>query len=255
MSENENPRIYAYVTKKTFINFEDATAIGKIRIFAGKYTKGQGAAEMLAHFVDVPSARPFLLDMQWGKPIDYKEYKGGSNGTVTSRVFAINTVEKGYYLELTSGPGRLTETGAIAPAGPAESSISIFMPFSEARMLAADLLEYLLAARAVTVLAAEMAKARNGRTAAPAPAVEAPAPAVQNPYEFEELFPRGTSPEADAQLHKFKYANGTEAPDNDTTRAIYTAFFMAHRKRPASGKSLSGWWKLNKPAEDAPAEA
>jgi hypothetical protein len=52
-------RIYSHITQSRFLHVEDALAIGKLRLFAGNYRKGQGMDKQgYAHaFVDIADAR------------------------------------------------------------------------------------------------------------------------------------------------------------------------------------------------------
>ena len=50
-------RIYSHVTQSRFLHVEDALAIGKLRLFAGNYRKGQGMDTYAHAFVDIADAR------------------------------------------------------------------------------------------------------------------------------------------------------------------------------------------------------
>lgn len=255
----ETPRIFEYITKSTWLHFEDALQIGKLKLFAGKYQNGAGASDTAAHYLDDAAARPILHDMLWSKQIETKDYKGQTKqGQTTSRVLSINTAEKGYYFELSSGPGKETKTGAVMPAGKPDTAVNVFVPFSIARQIAADVLEYLAARRVVALMFNyNQDLLDKGETIDDAPAAiaihddEGPQPED----EFDKLFPRKPDPAADAKLHQFKYKDGKTAPNNEKTRAIFTAYYNQNRTTPASGPALNKWWKENKPAEDSPAES
>ncbi len=143
----DNPRIYEYMTKATWLHAEAATNIGKIRLFAGSYQRGQGAKQNTACFLDIADARVLFSDLSWGKRVKFVDYKGSTSGNVISRVLRINTDKTGdkIYFELSSGPGRASDTGAVMPAGDPTVKINVGMTINDARKLAYAVLEYLLA--------------------------------------------------------------------------------------------------------------
>ena len=49
-------RIYSHVTQSRFLHVEDALVIGKLRLFAGNYRKGQGMETYAHAFVDLDDA-------------------------------------------------------------------------------------------------------------------------------------------------------------------------------------------------------
>lgn len=58
----ENPvpmrvRICSHVTQAKFLHIEDSLGIGKLRLFAGTYRKGNGMDVHTHHFMDVDDAR------------------------------------------------------------------------------------------------------------------------------------------------------------------------------------------------------
>jgi hypothetical protein len=78
----------------------------------------------------------------------YKEYKGtppqNGNGAV-SRVLSIAVKGDNVYIELKTGPGKLTNTGAITPNGKPEVEVNVGFKLYEARRMAASVLAYLRA--------------------------------------------------------------------------------------------------------------
>lgn len=240
----ERNRIFEYITKKTWLHFEDDLRIGKLRLFAGLYQAGQGSSKNLAHYIDVDAARPLLLDMQWSKPIEYKEFKGTNNGTVTSRTLKVNTAEKGYYVELTSGPGKATPTGAVMPKGKPTQSVSVFLPFETARQIAMNILEYLTAVRSVNVLAQAMVEAKT----VPADQLQPGSPAISDDGDiatsdddFDKMFPKKDNTPLNITR---QYQDGTKV---DTTNTAEQEAFDAYKKAnqqkaPASTKALRDWY-------------
>ena len=85
-------RIHSHLTRSRFLHVEDALDIGKVRLYAGEYKRGEGASSTAAHFLDVADARVMFSDLAWGKAVDYIEYKGTANGDrPTSRVLKVKT--------------------------------------------------------------------------------------------------------------------------------------------------------------------
>ena len=161
-------RIYSHLTQSRFLHVEDSLAIGKLRLFAGNYRRGQhgrglngatggGMTDHVTHYLDLADARVVghaLLQAEAN--FSYKEYKGtppqGQNGAV-SRVLAVTVKGESVYIELKSGPGQLTATGAIMPDGPAAAVVNVGLKLYEARRLAAAVLAYLQAWDVLRILA------------------------------------------------------------------------------------------------------
>lgn len=152
-------RIYSHVTQSRFLHVEDALSISKIRIFAGNYRKGHGMnAQGYAHaFVDIADARVIFGALACGEQnFSHKEYKGTppqkGKGAV-SRVLSIVVKGDNVYIELKSGPGKLTPTGAITPNGPAKVEVNVAFKLHEARRMAATVLAYIQAWDVLRILA------------------------------------------------------------------------------------------------------
>ena len=145
--KRQRPRIHSHVTKSSFLHVEDALEIGKLRLFAGHYKKGNGASQMTAHWLDVADARVLMSDLAWGKKVDYVEFKGtGKGDQATSRVLKIKSNGDKVWFRLETGPGQVMGQGAVKPKGEPETVINV--PFStwDARKLAFAVLSYLQAA-------------------------------------------------------------------------------------------------------------
>lgn len=146
-------RIHSHVTQSRFLHVEDALTIGKIRLFAGNYRKGQGMDEQGygQHFIDLADARVIFWALLRGEQgFSHKEYKGtpppnGSGNGAVSRVLSIAVKGDNVYIELKTGPGKLTPTGAITPNGPAQVEVNVTFKLHEARRMAASVLAYLQA--------------------------------------------------------------------------------------------------------------
>ena len=142
-------RLYSHVTQSRFLHVEDALAIGKLRLFAGNYVKGQGMNKQgfANAFIDVEDARVIFGALARGEQsFSHREYKGTppKNGhPATSRVLSVAVKGENVYVELKSGPGKLTPTGAITPNGPAKVEVNVTFKLYEARRMATAVLAYL----------------------------------------------------------------------------------------------------------------
>lgn len=76
----------------------------------------------------------------------YREYKGTPTDTgAVSRVLSVHVKGENVYVELKSGPGKLTPTGAVTPAGKATVEVNVGFKLYEARRMSAAVLAYLCA--------------------------------------------------------------------------------------------------------------
>ena len=150
-------RIHSHVTQSRFLHVEDALNIGKIRLFAGSYRKGQGMDSHSHHFLDLADARVVFWALLCGEQgFSHKEYKGtppqSGNGAI-SRVLSVVVKGDNAYLELKMGPGKLTNTGAITPNGPANVEVNVAFKLHEACRMAASVLAYIQAWDVLRILA------------------------------------------------------------------------------------------------------
>jgi hypothetical protein len=152
-SPHTRVRIHSHVTQSRFLHVEDALGIGKIRLFAGAYRRGEGLEQRTAtglawHFVDIADARIVFGALAQAEPaFSYREYKGTplDSGGAVSRVLSVQVKGENVYVELKSGPGKLTPTGAVTPAGKATIEVNVGLKLYEARRLGAAVLAYLRA--------------------------------------------------------------------------------------------------------------
>lgn len=142
-------RIHSHITQSRFLHVEDALGIGagKVRFFAGTYRRNQGMNAHCHHFLDLADARVIFGALARGEQgFSHKEYKGtppqNGNGAV-SRVLSIAVKGENVYIELKTGPGKLTNTGAITPNGPAKVEVNVGFKLYEARRMAASVLAYI----------------------------------------------------------------------------------------------------------------
>ena len=150
MEKIERYRIYSHLTRTRFLHIEDCLDIGKLRLFAGEYQRGQGASVTAAHYLDVADARVLFNDMAWGKRLDYREYKGTNGDKPTSRVLKVKRNGDKVWIRLESGPGEVVGEGAIKPAGEPEVVVNIPLTVWEARRMAFAVLAHLAAWEVVT---------------------------------------------------------------------------------------------------------
>jgi hypothetical protein len=136
------------VTQAKFLHIEDSLGIGKLRLFAGTYRKGNGMDVHTHHFMDVDDARVVFNALATAEPnFTYKEYKGTAqpDGKVTSRVLSVTNKGDQVYLELKAGRGKKTPTGAVTPNGKAEVEANVAFKTYEARRLGQTVLAYIQA--------------------------------------------------------------------------------------------------------------
>jgi len=149
--KTERYRIYSHITKSRFLHIEDALDIGKLRLFAGDYQKGQGAKAVAWHYLDLADARVLLSDLAWGKALDYCEFKGTANGgQAVSRVLKVKTNGDKVWFGLENGPGQVIGQGAVKPAGKPDAVVNVPLTTWEARRLAMAVLAHLDAWEVVT---------------------------------------------------------------------------------------------------------
>lgn len=152
MNTQSNPtrvRIHSHITQSRFLHVEDALNLGagKIRLFGGSYAKGKGMTVHVFHFLDLADARVIFSALARGEQgFAHKEYKGTppqNGGTAVSRVLSIAVKGENVYIELKTGPGKLTNTGAITPNGPAIAEVNVGFKLYEARRMAISVLAYI----------------------------------------------------------------------------------------------------------------
>jgi len=147
----ERFRIHSHMTKSKFLHVEDSLDIGKVRLFAGDYVKGQGAKTTAVHYLDIADARVLFNDLAWGKPVDFCEFKGSPNdGKPTSKVLKVKTNGDKVWVRLENGPGQVIGQGAVKPVGKPESVVNIPFEPREARRLAMTVLAHLDAWTVIT---------------------------------------------------------------------------------------------------------
>jgi hypothetical protein len=149
-------RLYSHVTQSRFLHIEDSLHIGKLRLFAGTYRRNEGMTDHCHHFLDIPDARVIFAALAGGRgEFNHKEYKGTPpvNGrSAVSRVLSVTAKGENAYIELKSGSGKLTDTGAILPAGQATTAVNVSFKRYEAQCMAASVLAYLRAWDVVRML-------------------------------------------------------------------------------------------------------
>ncbi len=142
-------RIHSHITQSRFLHVEDALTIGrgKLRLFAGRYRRSAGMEAHVFHFLDLSDARVIFDALARGEQgFRYKEYKGTpprDGKTAVSRVLSIAIKGENVYVELKTGSGKLTNTGAITPNGPAKVDVNVGFKLYEARRMAAEVLAYI----------------------------------------------------------------------------------------------------------------
>ena len=140
-------RIYSHIIQSRFLHVEDALAIDKLRLFAGNYRKGHGMNSYAHAYVDIADARIIFAALARGEQgFRHKEYKGTparKNRAAISRVLSVVVQGENVYMELKSGPGKMTDTGAILPNGRSTVEVNVGFKLYEARRMAASVLAYI----------------------------------------------------------------------------------------------------------------
>lgn len=148
-----NLRIYTYATQRAILHIEDALEIGKIRLDIYQFQRGAGASANIATYIDADDARylahvlitdPEIIGTGW------TDYKGGANratGEITSRITTLQWTRTdrgntGLRVQLSQGPGKLSDNGAVMPAGKL-ASITTFVPAQTALTAALALRDHL----------------------------------------------------------------------------------------------------------------
>ncbi len=161
-TQNKDEKIISHMTQSAFLHFMDATEIGKVKLFAGHYKRGEGADQTARHYVDVRTFRPILHDLSWGKVVEFVDFKGsekGADGKPESRVLKIRSGKDkkerdAVFITLQAGPGAVVGEGAVKPAGAPTTEVNIVLLREQARQIAYDVLEFLTAVRTKLLLQA-----------------------------------------------------------------------------------------------------
>lgn len=161
-TQTKDEKIISHMTQSAFLHFMDASEIGKVKLFAGHYKRGEGADQTARHYVDIRTFRPILHDLSWGKGVDFVDFKGsekGADGQPESRVLKIRSGKDkkerdAVFITLQAGPGAVVGEGAVKPAGAPTTEVNIVLLREQARQIAYDVLEFLTAVRTKLLLQA-----------------------------------------------------------------------------------------------------
>jgi hypothetical protein len=208
-SDPTRVRIHSHVTQSRFLHVEDALGLGggKLRLFGGTYRRNQGMTAHSVYFLDLDDARVIFDALARGEPgFSYKEYKGipaqtrhldrlgasseqGRRNGAISRVLSVTVKDENVYIELKTGPGKLTDTGAITLNGKPEVEVNVAFKLFEARRMAASVLAYIQAWDVLRMMANQQMVSR------PAPYLLVPATSavsgIQVAPENDEPKPNG----------------------------------------------------------------
>jgi hypothetical protein len=147
----ERYRIHSHMTRSSFLHVEHALEIGKVRLFAGQYKRGEGAKVTAYHYLDVADVRVLLNDLAWGKGVDFIEYKGTDNREgPKSRVLKVKRNGEKVWVRLENGPGQTIGEGAVKPAGDPDAVVNVPLSVWDARKLAHAILAYVQAWEVIT---------------------------------------------------------------------------------------------------------
>ncbi len=256
-------RIFDFIIRTAWLHFEDALSIGKIKLFAGTYRKGEGKAKTTAfHYLDVRALRPHLADMSWGKPVKFVEFKGSpGKGDVPpeSRILQVNSDPEGnVWWNLAHGPGKMMPTGAIKPNYSKRQHtklIKVKMTRDEARAMACQVTEYLQAYTTMQMLQRVQPQHRSSVSIEEANAEWFEAPKVHQTQSVPVTAVNGNGHSNGATatavrpkqkkvnpmaLHKRKvYAN--EYPVHPDRLGDYESYWHLFRKVPYTERALIDW--------------
>lgn len=235
-------RIHSCVNSTHFLHVEDATAIGKVRLFAGTYRPGTGATITLHHFVDLADMRVLchaLIARHVG--YNYTEYKGTvhDHTSATSRVLRLHTRPDEVWLEFITGPGTLTRTGTIVPDSQAQDRtlrVNVPLTWHAAQALAHTVYAFLHAWDVVRALHHEAQLQASPEFDVYAPLREE---SEVTTFADNDLPPDLTPP---ASLSRVRYADGTPVPtDKPDESTAFHAYRRAKGVVPASRAVLLRW--------------
>ena len=137
-------------------------------------------------FIDIADARVLFGALAHGKQnFSHREYKGTPpkthpeqsrrNGqTAVSRVLSVAVKGENVYVELKSGPGKVTPTGAITPNGSATVEVNVTFKLYEARRMGAAVLAYLHAWDVLRMMYQHDVLGHQQSVGQPAPYISAP---------------------------------------------------------------------------------
>lgn len=144
------------MTRSAFLHVQDALAIGKVKIWVGRYQQGGGCTGQGSAYLDVDAVRVIFGDILLRGGLPEKlypgqkaEFFGGSEreGRVTARVLRFRedpSKRSPVVVEVSTGPGKRNPLGGFAPAGELET-VGIYLDVFTARKVSAQVLAELQA--------------------------------------------------------------------------------------------------------------
>lgn len=203
----------------------------------------------------------------------YKEYKGSPGKSPqddpVSRVLSVAIKGDKAYIELKTGPGKLTATGAITPHGKATSETNVVFNLPEARRLGYAVMAYLQAWDVMRLLhfrhvvgqppCYELVSAGNDSALTEAVTVyntgdvleDEGLPAAQG--ELPRRPSNGVSPTATALIHDrpvtnrhltaLRYGNGKQVGGTTAERQAFQQFQQVKGRVPHTPEELRGFYQ------------
>ncbi|HID53699.1 MAG TPA: hypothetical protein EYP41_16900 [Anaerolineae bacterium] len=282
-------RLHSHITQSRFLHVEEALNVGwgKLRLFAGRYKRSEGMKAYVFHFLDLPDARVIFDALARGEQgFRYKEYKGTpprDGHPAVSRALSIAVKGENVYIELKTGPGKLTNTGAITPNGPAKVEVNVSFKLYEARRMAASVLAYIhawdvmrmmvnqhLVSQPSPYLVVSATSEANGISTAPANGISKPNGTVTLPADVANngrpVTCKTSQPAAEAKTPPITngrsrngyakqndnnspqqllfYGDGTPvSADNQTERTTYARYRQAKGAVPPSKSALLQYYQ------------
>jgi hypothetical protein len=235
------------------------------------------------HFIDMPDARVvFAAIARAEQGYKYTEYKGsppstcpelrrGDGNNALSRVLSVAIKGASVYIELKTGPGKLTPTGAITSNGKPDVEVNVSFKLHEARRLAETVLAYMRAWDVWRMLANQQGvstppsyllvpQARGMTTHAVAPTSpalasvsvpgngrpgtsKAPAAVSQPRQSIPEATPVEGKTAAN-RADELRYGDGTLVDAQNLTETITFQQFVSNRNEvPASKTALVAYYR------------
>jgi len=152
MEKQGNLQFFVRKTKKDIFEMSEWFDADKIRIGFRKYDESKSAGEKITCAIDFYMSVPefellchnllsgqIVTQIAAGKTVP-PMYKGNErNGEIVSRVLYFGKSRNGIFLNVTEGPGRKTDTGAVTPlykVSEAPKRISIPLNYEEVKSFA-----------------------------------------------------------------------------------------------------------------------
>ena len=130
-------KIYSASTNKVVLDvYLDSFEIEKVRFKNSEYGGEKRTIDCYLDFADIALLADGITNMTLFKELGKGQktiYRGGSkaskvyNGAPESRIMSLGMVGEKIFVNMTTGKGKLSATGAIMPDGPSDKKVSVGM--------------------------------------------------------------------------------------------------------------------------------